>query len=82
MRLRIHARAHMLSLVMREQQTAITRTRRSVSARLSGLELPACFAASTVAAAVNASERDTQTARSQRRRSISKALRVVSRGAL
>lgn len=72
----------MLPLVMREQQTAITRTRRSVSARLSGLELPACFASASVAAAVNASERDTQTAKASRRRELSKALRVVSRGAL
>jgi hypothetical protein len=60
---------------MRATQT--TRTRQSTSARLAGLEIPSCFAAATVAAAVRASERDTQSARVSRRRLLEKARRVV-----
>lgn len=54
----------------------------STTKRTAQNEIPACFAAASVASAVNASERDTQTARSQRRRSLDKALKVVARGAL
>lgn len=66
---------------MRATQS-LTTVRRSVSARLSGLELPAAFAAASVAAAVRASERDTQSAKASRRRLTDKAVRVVARGAL
>lgn len=61
---------------MRATQS-LTATRRSVSARLSGLELPACFAAATIAASVRSSERDTVSAKASRRRNLAKAIRVV-----
>ena len=61
---------------MRATQS-LANTRRSVSARLAGLGLPACFAAATVAASVRSSERDTKTARASRRRLLDKACRVV-----
>jgi len=61
---------------MRATQT-ISNARRSVSARLSGLELPSCFASATIATAQRDSVSSTKSARSSRRRSLSKALRVV-----
>lgn len=53
-----------------------TIARRQTTRALTGLELPECFAAATVSAALNASERKTKSAKASRRRLREKAYRV------
>ena len=60
----------------------MTRTRRSVSARLRGLELPECFAAATVSSAVKASERKRRGDRRDYRRLADQVERLQGKGAL
>lgn len=53
-----------------------TIVRRHTTRVLAGMELPECFAAATVSAALNASDRKTQSAKAARRRLRDKAYRV------
>ena len=57
----------------------ITKTRRSVSARLRGVTLPDCFAQATVSAAANAYDKQTVSARTSRRRLSDKAMRIAAK---
>ena len=59
--------------------SAITKTRRSVSARLRGVTLPDCFAQATVSAAANAYSRETVSAKAARRRLSDKAMTLAAR---
>jgi len=59
-----------------ETRPALSQTRRAVTMALSGLELPDCFAAATVASAINAQDRNSVAAKASRRRLVSKAYRL------
>jgi hypothetical protein len=58
----------------------LANVRRRTTLRLAGLELPDCFAAATVSAAVNSLDRETVSARAARRRLAGKAYRLASTG--
>lgn len=58
--------------------SALTTARRSTSAKLSGLEIPAAFAQATVSAALNAIDRKTVSAKASRRRLQDKAMRLAA----
>jgi hypothetical protein len=57
--------------------SALTQARRSTSARLAGLELPAAFVSATCAAAMNAHERTSASAKASRRRLLEKATKLA-----
>lgn len=57
----------------------LSSARRQVTKRLATVELPDCFAAATVSAAVNSIDRSTQSAKASRRRLVAKAYRVSVR---
>ena len=56
---------------------AITVSRAKTTRRIAGLDLPECFAAATVASAINAQDRSTVAAKASRRRLVSKAYRLA-----
>jgi hypothetical protein len=56
---------------------SLAAARQSVSAKLRGIEIPSAWISSTIATAQRDSVSSTKSARSSRRRSLSKALRVV-----
>lgn len=60
----------------RPRSSSLAATRRLTTLKLAGLELPSCWAAATVSAAVNAIDRSTVSAKASRRRLVTKALRV------
>lgn len=63
---------------MRATQS-LTATRRSVSQKLRGLELPSCFELATISAASNALDRSNTSSRVSRRRLTDKATRLASK---
>lgn len=56
---------------------SLTSIRRSTSQKLAGIEIPSAWISATIATAQRDSVSSTKSARSSRRRSLSKALRVV-----
>lgn len=52
--------------------------RATVTKKLAGAELPSCWAAATVSAAVNATDRSTVSAKASRRRLMAKVERISS----
>lgn len=56
----------------------LSRTRAQTTRRLSGLELPACFQVATINAAINATERQTVSAKASRRRLSDKAMKLAA----
>ena len=62
--------------------TTLPRLRISTSKRLAGLEIPSAFAQATYAAAANAAERKTVSAKASRRRLTDKAMKLAATEAL
>ncbi len=63
-------------LLLNMTNETLSKIRRSTSAKLRGVELPDCFAQSTVAAAACAYERDSKSAKVSRRRLFGKVERI------
>ncbi len=57
---------------------SLSQTRTRTTKALRGLELPACFQLATISAALNATERQTVSAKASRRRLNEKALKIAA----
>lgn len=66
-----------LPVTPRRRASELSNIRRSTTLRTRGLELPACFELATIAAATNALDRTTQSAKASRRRAVEKATRLA-----
>jgi hypothetical protein len=63
-------------MTMTHTPESLTALRRRTTLALSGLELPDCFADATLAAAINAHERTSKSAKVSRRRLLGKVERI------
>lgn len=63
------------SLVL--MKTDLVNSRRRVTQKLAGVELPSCWVSATIASAVQIGDRKTQYGKASRKRLLSKALKVV-----